>query len=163
MNPSEVLRIVDAIHRDKNIDKEIVVPGDRSRRWSRRHERTTAKKRRSRSRSIGTDGSIQGDCDGEPLDPEETVGRIGAQTAKQVIIQKIREAERDALYDEYDELIGPNGRRRRPAKRGREPPPFRWETSRRFCPAVSRFQAKRITPTSGCGRPSSMCERREVA
>ena len=24
MNPSEVLRIVDAIHRDKNIDKEIV-------------------------------------------------------------------------------------------------------------------------------------------
>ena len=40
------------------------------------------------------------------LDPEETVGRIGAQTAKQVMIQKIREAERDALYDEYDELIG---------------------------------------------------------
>ena len=27
MNPSEVLRIVDAIHRDKNIDKEIVFEG----------------------------------------------------------------------------------------------------------------------------------------
>jgi N utilization substance protein A len=40
------------------------------------------------------------------LDSEETVGRIGAQTAKQVMIQKIREAERDALYDEYNELIG---------------------------------------------------------
>src|SRR5471032_2078758 len=40
------------------------------------------------------------------LDSEETVGRIGAQTAKQVIIQKIREAERDALYDEYNEQIG---------------------------------------------------------
>ena len=40
------------------------------------------------------------------LDSEETVGRIGAQTAKQVMIQKIREAERDALYDEYTELIG---------------------------------------------------------
>ena len=33
-------------------------------------------------------------------------GRIAAQTAKQVIIQKIREAERDALHDEYEELIG---------------------------------------------------------
>jgi N utilization substance protein A len=40
------------------------------------------------------------------LDSEETVGRIGAQTAKQVMIQKIREAERDALYDEYNELVG---------------------------------------------------------
>ncbi len=27
MNPNEVLRIVDAIHRDKNIDKEIVFEG----------------------------------------------------------------------------------------------------------------------------------------
>ena len=52
------------------------------------------------------DGSIAGDCNGAPLDPEETVGRIGAQTAKQVIIQRIREAERDALFDEYSELMG---------------------------------------------------------
>jgi N utilization substance protein A len=34
------------------------------------------------------------------------VGRIGAQTAKQVIIQKIREAERDALFDEYNSQMG---------------------------------------------------------
>jgi N utilization substance protein A len=32
--------------------------------------------------------------------------RIGAQTAKQVMIQKIREAERDALYGEYEEIRG---------------------------------------------------------
>ena len=32
--------------------------------------------------------------------------RIGAQTAKQVMIQKIREAERDALFAEYEELKG---------------------------------------------------------
>ena len=30
------------------------------------------------------------------------MGRIGAQTAKQVMIQKIREAERDSLFDEYE-------------------------------------------------------------
>jgi len=32
--------------------------------------------------------------------------RIGAQTAKQVMIQKIREAERDQLFNEYEELKG---------------------------------------------------------
>ena len=51
-------------------------------------------------------GAITAVCDGEQLDSEETVGRIGAQTAKQVMIQKIREAERDALFDEYTELEG---------------------------------------------------------
>jgi N utilization substance protein A len=52
------------------------------------------------------DGSIHATHEGRVLDSEETVGRIGAQTAKQVMIQKIREAERDALFDEYTELIG---------------------------------------------------------
>jgi N utilization substance protein A len=33
-------------------------------------------------------------------------GRIAAQTAKQVIIQKIREAERDVIHDKYQEKIG---------------------------------------------------------
>ena len=40
------------------------------------------------------------------MTPEEINERIGAQTAKQVMIQKIREAERDHLYNEYDELKG---------------------------------------------------------
>jgi len=35
------------------------------------------------------------------LEYKEDFGRIAAQTAKQVIIQKIREAERDILYDEF--------------------------------------------------------------
>jgi N utilization substance protein A len=36
-----------------------------------------------------------------PLEPREDYGRIAAQTAKQVIIQKIREAERSVIIDEY--------------------------------------------------------------
>jgi len=36
-----------------------------------------------------------------PLENQEDYGRIAAQTAKQVIIQKIREAERGAIVDEY--------------------------------------------------------------
>ncbi len=105
MNPNEVLRIVDAIHRDKNIDPEIVFQAIES------ALATAAKKNHGDESEImiqidRSDGSISGTCDGEPLDPEETVGRIGAQTAKQVIIQRIREAERDSLYDEYEEQLG---------------------------------------------------------
>lgn len=33
-------------------------------------------------------------------------GRIAAQTAKQVIMQKIREAERDSIYNEYNRKVG---------------------------------------------------------
>ncbi|MCP4167361.1 MAG: transcription termination/antitermination protein NusA [Chloroflexi bacterium] len=33
-------------------------------------------------------------------------GRIAAQTAKQVILQRIREAERDSIYDDYSEREG---------------------------------------------------------
>ena len=36
-----------------------------------------------------------------PLETKEEYGRIAAQTAKQVIIQRIREAERESIYTEY--------------------------------------------------------------
>jgi N utilization substance protein A len=108
MNPQEILRIVDAIHRDKNIDKEIVFEGIEAALVS------AAKKHYGEEANVVVnigreDGSIHATYDGRELGPEEveeTVGRIGAQTAKQVMIQKIREAERDALYDEYSELVG---------------------------------------------------------
>jgi N utilization substance protein A len=43
--------------------------------------------------------------DGAEIPSEELdrLGRIAAQTAKQVMIQKIREAERDSLFDEFDD------------------------------------------------------------
>jgi transcription termination/antitermination protein NusA len=105
MDANEVLRIVDAIHRDKNIDKEIVFEGIEAALIS------AAKKHFGEDEEIVVqidreNGSITGTHNGEPLSPEEMAERIGAQTAKQVMIQKIREAERDALYDEYEELRG---------------------------------------------------------
>ncbi|MEZ6047860.1 MAG: NusA N-terminal domain-containing protein [Planctomycetaceae bacterium] len=45
--------------------------------------------------------------DAKEVEPDvmgDLLGRIAAQTAKQVMIQKIREAERDALFDEYMEM-----------------------------------------------------------
>lgn len=102
MNPGELLRIVDAIHRDKNIDKEIVFEGIEAALVS------AAKKHYGEDEEIEVHidretGTISGSHNGAPLDPDEMSERIGAQTAKQVMIQKIREAERDALYDEYTE------------------------------------------------------------
>jgi N utilization substance protein A len=38
--------------------------------------------------------------------PTEDLGRIAAQTAKQVIFQKVREAERENVYSEYSQRIG---------------------------------------------------------
>jgi N utilization substance protein A len=38
--------------------------------------------------------------------PTDLLGRISAQTAKQVILQKVREAERETVYQEYSGRIG---------------------------------------------------------
>ena len=105
MNPNEVLRIVDSLHRDKNIDKEIVFRAIESALVSaaRKHFGEEAEIEFNIDRESGT---IAGRCDEQILDYEDVVGRIGAQTAKQVIIQKVREAERDSLIVEFDELVG---------------------------------------------------------
>jgi len=50
-------------------------------------------------------GAKPGDVLRFDLEVHEDFGRIAAQTAKQVIIQRIREAERDAVYEEYTEKI----------------------------------------------------------
>ena len=38
--------------------------------------------------------------------PTDVLGRIAAQTAKQVILQKVREAERDTIFNEYHSRVG---------------------------------------------------------
>ena len=105
MKPEEILRIVDAIHRDKNIDKEVVFQAIEA-------ALVTALARQYGEEAVITitidrdNGRVSGSRDGQVLDTAELAGRIGAQTAKQVIIQKIREAERDAIHDEFEEQIG---------------------------------------------------------
>src|SRR5215467_6478083 len=37
---------------------------------------------------------------------KDNFGRIAAQTAKQVVVQRIREAERRKIFDEYNEKVG---------------------------------------------------------
>ena len=105
MKPEEILRIVDAIHRDKGIDKEIVFQAIEAALV------TALTKQYGETADIRIEidranGRVQGSRDGAAIDTTELSGRIGAQTAKQVIIQKIREAERDAIHDEFEEQLG---------------------------------------------------------
>jgi N utilization substance protein A len=105
MNPADMLRIVDSLHREKNIDKEIVFQAIEAALV------TAAKKHYGELAEITVTidretGALGGTHNNEPMDSAEISGRIGAQTAKQVIIQKIREAERDSLLGEYGEQIG---------------------------------------------------------
>ncbi len=103
MNANDLLRIVDSLHREKSIDKEVVFKAIESALV------TAAKKHYGEEANVWfaidrDKGTITGAVDDQALDYEETIGRIGAQTAKQVIIQKVREAERDVLIEEYDAL-----------------------------------------------------------
>jgi N utilization substance protein A len=105
MNPGDMLRIVDSLHREKAIDKEIVFQAIEAALI------TAAKKYYGELEDVVVTinretGEIAGTHNGEVMDEAEISGRIGAQTAKQVIIQKIREAERDSLLGKFGAEIG---------------------------------------------------------
>ena len=106
MEPSEILRLVDTLHRDKDIDPEIVFQALEASILSaaKRHFDDSDSFRITIDR---TSGEIQAWDQDEKLhvDPAD-LGRIAAQTARQVMLQKIREAERDVIYDDYESQIG---------------------------------------------------------
>src|SRR5438105_439465 len=66
-----------------------------------------------RSHTLISDDDLDIDMSGVPEEQikredvtPENFGRIAAQTAKQVILQRIREAEREMMYDEYIDRVG---------------------------------------------------------
>lgn len=108
MNGTEVLRIVDSVHRDKGIEEEVVFGAIEAAVVS------AAQKHYGEESEVEVDidrgnGEISAKVDNNALDADELgdlLGRIAAQTAKQVMIQKIREAERDTLFDEFEAQRG---------------------------------------------------------
>ena len=153
MNPSEVLRIVDSLHREKNIDAEIVFQAIEAALLSaaRKHYGEEAEIAVSIDRDSGARQLI---LNGEEMDEgaiDRVIGRIGAQTAKQVIIQKIREAERDSLVEEFsgqiDDMVSGIVQR---SDGGATIVSL--GSVEAILPRVSRFRASRIMSVSGCGR-----------
>ena len=108
MKTSEILRLADTIHRDKNIDAEVVFEGieEAIRMAALKVFGEDADAEVSIDRRTGEPTAV---VNGDALNNEEIgdlLGRIAAQTAKQVMIQKIREAERDTLFKHYSEMRG---------------------------------------------------------
>ncbi len=101
MKPAEILKLVEFIHKEKDIDKEIIFEGIETALL------TAAKKRYGVDRALSVtvdreNGSITANDEyGDPLDLDE-FGRIAAQTAKQVIIQRLREEERNVIFDDFE-------------------------------------------------------------
>ncbi len=135
-NRLELLQIADAVAREKNIDKEIVLgamadaiqKAARARYGQETNIRADINAKTGeiklqrllevidvvedpgnqielvRARDRNPDAEV-GDFIAELLPPMD-FGRIAAQSAKPVIVQKVREAERDHQYDEYKDRIG---------------------------------------------------------
>ena len=102
----ELLSILNAIERDKGIDREILIQAIEA------AVATAAKKSEGVSEeaeSVATldrkTGRIVAVVNGREVDSARLT-RIAAQTAKQVIIQKIREAERDVIFTEFQGRVG---------------------------------------------------------
>src|SRR5688500_19321916 len=106
MANQELMRIVDGIARDKNLEREQVYVDIEQAVASglRKHFNTedTTEFAVTLDRHTG-DISVNRNSETVPL---SVMGRIGAQTVKQVMIQLIRADERGAIYEEYKERVG---------------------------------------------------------
>ena len=108
---TDTLRLLDSIARDRNIDRDVLIVD---------LEQAMISALRKHFNSLDTDefgcemDKLSGRmtlwrnlADGTRQDiPIEVLGRIPAQTAKQVMIQKFREDERTSLLDEFSKRQG---------------------------------------------------------
>jgi N utilization substance protein A len=104
-NP-ELLRIVDGIARDKNIDRDQIYTDIEQAIASGLRKQFNVEDTAEFAVTLDRQtGDISATRQGEAL-PLSVVGRIGAQTVKQVMIQLIRQDERGSIYEEYKDRVG---------------------------------------------------------
>ena len=103
---SELLRLIDSISRDRNVDKELLLEDLEQAMVSAARKHYDASELEEIICQIDrTSGQIRIWRENEPIDLAE-MGRIPAQTAKQVMIQKFREDERSAIYNDFVDRQG---------------------------------------------------------
>ncbi len=103
---SELLAILDHIERERGIKREILIQAVESAMVSAVKKAISAKTAENIRVEIGKeDGKIRAYLDEKEIKSVD-FGRIAAQTAKQVIIQKIREAEKDVIFQEFSAKVG---------------------------------------------------------
>jgi len=103
---SELLGILEQLERDKGINKDILIEAVESAVASAaRKVWTVDKNEEIRVVLDRKTGKLTAFAGNQEIRSSE-FGRIAAQTAKQVVIQKIREAEKDVVFSEYQAKIG---------------------------------------------------------
>jgi N utilization substance protein A len=102
---SEILTILDSMERDKGINKELLFKAIETALASAAKKIIGNKEAEVTATIDRSTGEISISSEGKAIKSAE-FGRIAAQTAKQVIIQKIREAERDIVLEDYTKRIG---------------------------------------------------------
>ena len=103
----ELLAILEQIERDKGIDKEKLIEAIEQALIiaAKKIAKITNPDAEISVKIDRTNGKIRAFV-GEEEILSESLARIAAQTAKQVIIQKIREAEKEVIFTEFKEKIG---------------------------------------------------------
>ena len=101
---TDLLRIIDSISRDKNIERDALIADIEAAMASAicKHYGETVQP------EVKLDiisGSIRATVGGQPVDVQ-ILGRIAAQAAKQMIIQKTRERERTSIYQDFTQRRG---------------------------------------------------------
>ena len=103
---AELLRIVDGIARDKSIEKEnVFIDIEQAIAAGLRRQYQVEDAAEFQVGIARDSGAIKVFREGQHL-PLESMGRIGAQTVKQVMIQLLRQDERGSIYDEFKDRVG---------------------------------------------------------
>jgi len=132
---SELMTIINYLERDRGVDREVIIQAiesallsaarktigvsndvkveiDRKTLQVRAYDTLTATDEDTGMGFVSMRKAREMKPDVQPGDtltveiPPEKLGRIAAQTARQMILQKIRQAERDHVYEEYKDRVG---------------------------------------------------------
>ena len=177
-NRLELIQIADAVAREKSIEKSLVIEAmedalaraARSRYGHETNVRAEINPKTGETRlwrlleavetveNDSTQISLEearhrnpaanvGDFISEPLPPIE-FGRVAAMAAKQVITQKVREAERDRQYEDFKDKVGEivSSSGSNPATSSSISPRPKPSSA-----ATSSSRARPIAPATGCG------------
>lgn len=106
MESMELLGILEQLERDKGIKKEVLIEAVEAAVASAAKKLWTVDKDEEIRVVLDVKtGKLTAYAGSEEIRSSE-FGRIAAQTAKQVVIQRIREAEKNVVFDEYQQRIG---------------------------------------------------------
>jgi N utilization substance protein A len=102
---AELIRLVDGIARDKNIDRELIYADIEQAIASGLRKHFNVEEASEFVVTLDRTTGVISAARHEEQIPLSLMGRIGAQTVKQVMIQLIRQDERGSIYDEFKDRV----------------------------------------------------------